>query len=142
MASSPTSATSTIRKLAVGAHHDALVTVGAEADRLTVVEVDHHLFAHLTAGDVVERTVVEHVAVLEDLDERRAPVRVRLTEDLHHVLAVEVVRAGNEAGLGAERDRQRIERRIDRTERRALGDLADLRGRRVLTLGQIRRCGC
>ena len=83
-------------QLTVGAHDDTLVAVGAEADRLTVLEVDHHLLADLAAGDVVERAVVEHVAVLEDLDERRALVGVRLAEDLHHVLAVEVVGAGDE----------------------------------------------
>ena len=88
---------------AVGSHDDALVAVGAEADRLAVVEIDHHLLADLTPGDVVERAVVEHVAVLEDLDERRALVVVRLAEDLHHVLAIEVVGAGDEAGLGAQR---------------------------------------
>ena len=57
-------------------------------------------------------------------------------ERLHHVLAVEVVGAGDEAGLGAERDRQRVERRVDRAERRRLGDLADLGRRRVLALGE------
>ena len=91
-------------QLTVGAHDDTLVAVLAEADRLAVTEIDHHLVADLTAGDVVERPVVEHVAVLEDLDERRALVVVGLAEDLHHVLAVEVVSAGHEAGLGAERD--------------------------------------
>ena len=79
------------------------MSIGAEADRLAVVEVDHHLFAHLATGDVVEGAVVEDVAVLEDLDERRALVGVRLAEDLDHVLAVEVVGACDEAGLGAER---------------------------------------
>ena len=53
-------------------------------------------------GDPVERRVVEHVAVLEDLDERGAPVIVGGPEGLHHVLAVEVVGTGHEAGLGAE----------------------------------------
>jgi hypothetical protein len=67
-----------------------------------MVEVDHHLLADLPAGDRVECAVVEHVAVLEDLDERRASMGVRLPEDLHHVLAVEIVRAGDEAGLGTE----------------------------------------
>ena len=98
-------------QLTVGAHDDTLVAVGAEPDRLAVLEVDHHLVADLAAGDVVERAVVEHVAVLEDLDERRTLVGVGLTEHLHHVLAVEVVGAGDEAGLGAERHRQRVERR-------------------------------
>ena len=120
----------------VGTHDHTLVAVDSEADRLPVLQVDHHLLAHLTAGDVVERAVVEHVAVLEDLDERRALVGVGLAEDVHHVLAVEIVGTSNEAGLGAQRDRERVEGRIDGTERRALGDLADLGCRRVLAFRQ------
>ena len=45
------------------------------------------------------------------------------------------VRATNVASA-AERDRHRVERGVERTERRRLGDLADLAGRRVLTLGE------
>ena len=58
----------------------------------------------------LERAVVEDVAVLVDLDERAALVLVRPPEHLHHVLAVHVVGAGHERGLGAERDRDRVER--------------------------------
>ena len=101
-----------------------------------MTEIDHHLVADLTSGDVVEGPVVEHVAVLEDLDERRTLVVVGLAEDLHHVLAVEVVGTGHEAGLGTQRDAQRVERRVDRSVRSALGDLAHLRRRRVLALGE------
>ena len=113
MASSPTSATSTIAQLAVGAHHHALVPVGAEADRLAVLERDEHLLATLLAGHVLEGAVVEDVAVLEDLHERRALVGVGGAEDLDHVLAVEVVGAGHEGRFGAERHRQRVERRVE-----------------------------
>jgi hypothetical protein len=74
---------------------------------------------------LVELAVVEDVAVLVDLDERGAVVGVGGTEGLDHVLSVEVVGAGHETRLGAERHRQRIERRIDRAHRRGLGDLAD-----------------
>ena len=48
------------------------------------------------------------------------------TERFHHVLAVEVMGAGDEAGFGAERHGQRVERRVDRSHRSRLGDLADL----------------
>ena len=57
-------------QLAVVAHHHTPVAVGAETNRLTVDEVDHHLVAHRPLGDIVELVVVEHVAVLVDLDER------------------------------------------------------------------------
>ena len=81
-------------------------TIGAEADRLAVLEGDEHVGPHLLAGDGLEGAVVEDVAVLEDLDERRALVVVGGPEGLDHVLAVEVVGAGHERGLGAERHRR------------------------------------
>ena len=65
-----------------------------------------------------------------------ALVLVRTAEGLRHVLAVHVVGAGHEARLGAQRDRDRVERVVERTERRRLGDLADLARRRVLALGE------
>ena len=112
-------------ELAVDAHRHGALLLGAERDRLAVHEVDHHLVAGLLLGDLVELAVVEDVAVLVDLDERRAVVVVGGAERLDHVLAVEVVGAGDEAGLGAERDGERVERRVDRAHRRRLGDLAD-----------------
>ena len=79
--------------------HAALV-VGAEADRLAVVQLDEHVGARFLGGDPLERAVVEDVAVLVDLDERGALVLVRAPERLQHVLAVHVVGAGHERGLG------------------------------------------
>ena len=84
----------------------------------------------------LEGAVVEDVAVLVDLDERGALVGVGPAEGLHHVLAVHVVGPGHEGGLGAEGQAERVERVVERAERRRLGDLAHLRGRRVLALGQ------
>ena len=68
-------------------------------------ERDEHVLADGLAGERLERAVVEDVAVLVDLDERGAVVVVRPPEDLHHVLAVHVVGAGHERGLGPERQR-------------------------------------
>ena len=48
----------------------------AEADRLAVLQVDEHVRARVLVEDRVERAVVEDVAVLVDLDERRALVLV------------------------------------------------------------------
>ena len=56
----------------------------------------------------LERTVVEDVAVLVDLDERRARVRVRPFEDGRHVLRVAVERAGDERAVGSQRDGGRV----------------------------------
>ena len=116
-------------QLSVGAHHDPALALVPEQDRLAVDQLDHHLVAHRLAGDVLELAVVEHVAVLEDLHERRATMIVGGPEDFHHVLAIEVVGPGNEAGLGTEGHGQRVERRVDRPHRGRLGDLADLRRR-------------
>ena len=58
------------------------------------------------------------------------------TERLEHVGAIHVVGARHERGLRAQRQRQRIERGVERTERRRLRDLADFGRRRVLALRQ------
>jgi len=52
------------------------------------------------------------------------------------VPAVRVDGPGHEAGVGAEREGDRVERVVQRTERGGLGDLALLRRRRILALGQ------
>ena len=84
----------------------------------------------------VERAVVEDRAVLVDLDQRRAPVLRGRAQRLGEVLAVGVGRAGHERGLGAEGQRDRVERVVHRAHRGGLGDLADLGRRGVLALGQ------
>ena len=123
-------------QLPIAAHRDSTMPVDAEPNRLPVVQVNHHLFTRVTAGDVVEGTVVEHVAVLKDLDKRCTPMRVCSAEHFDHVLSVEVVRASDERRLRSQRHRQRVERMIDGAKRCALGDLARLRRRRILTLGE------
>ena len=57
-------------------------------------------------------------------------------QHLAQSLAVGVQRAADEGGLGAQRQRHRVERVVQRAHRGGLGDLADLRRRRVLPLGQ------
>ena len=52
------------------------------------------------------------------------------------VLAVGVDRPGHERRLGADGQRDRVERLVQRAHRRRLGDLADLGGGGVLALGQ------
>ena len=101
-----------------------------------MAQVDEHVGPGVLVEDRVERAVVEDVAVLVHLDERRAAVLVGPREHLGHVLAVHVVRAGDERRLRAERDRDRVERVVERAERRRLRDLAHLARRRVLALGE------
>ncbi len=112
--------------LAALVEHHATLTVGAEANGLAVFQRYQHRRSVLLRGDIGEGAVVEDVAILVDLHERTAGMVVRPTEGLHHVLAVHVVGTGDEAGLGAEREADRVERRVEGPERRRLGDLADL----------------
>ena len=60
----------------------------------------------LLAADRVEGAVVEDVAVLVDLDEGRALVFGGRAQGRGDVLLLDVDRAGDEGGLGAERQRQ------------------------------------
>ena len=46
-----------------------MLAFGAEPDRLAVDQRDEHVGPVVLAGDLLEGTVVEHVAVLVDLDE-------------------------------------------------------------------------
>src|SRR5262249_10064639 len=85
-----------------GEHH-ALFEVGTEANGLTVLQGNEMRRPRFFRRDLLEGAVVEDVAVLVDLDERRTAVIVRAAERLHHVLAVHVVRASHERGLRAQR---------------------------------------
>ena len=72
---------------------DALVAVLAEDQRLAVLEHERVVSALMSFSvSVVEGAVVEDVAVLEDLDERRALVRVARADDLLQVLGLDVDR--------------------------------------------------
>ena len=82
----------------------------------------------------VEGAVVEHVAVLVDLDESRALVGGGRLQRRGHVGLVGVHGARHEARLGAQRQGHRVERVVLRPERRGLRDLALLARRRVLAL--------
>lgn len=115
---------------------DALVVLGAEADRLPVFEPDDRFLGQVLVLEDLEGAVVEDVAVLVDLDERRAVVVGGLPQHLGEVLAVGVDRAGHEGGLRAERERHRVEGGVQGAHRGRLGDLADLGGGAVLALGQ------
>ena len=96
---------------------DAELVVEAEADRLAVDEVDAVDGRGVLLGEVVEGAVVEHRAVLEDLDEGGAAMLGRRAQHLDEPLLVAVDGARDEGGAGAEGQRQRVERRIDRAAR-------------------------
>src|SRR6185312_4476679 len=115
---------------------DAVLAIVAETQRLAVFEVDHALLAHVLVRERVKRTIVEDVAVLENLDERHALVLCGLVERLLQVPDIAVERARNERGAGRERHPNRVERLLGRAVRRRLRDLPELGCRRELALGQ------
>src|SRR5205807_1541648 len=88
--------------------------------------------AHALVGDrplflVVEdvpREVVVDVAVLEDLDEARAPMGGRALDRLLHVRDVAVDRPRDERRAAAEREGDRVHGTVGRAHRRRLRDLA------------------
>src|SRR6516164_617104 len=123
---------------AVPGEPEPLGAVRAEPDRLTVLQPDQPGIARVRLLQRRERVVVEDRAVLVDLDERSALVVRGGPEHAREVLAVGVDRPGHEAGLRAERQRDRVERGVQRAERGRLGDLALLGGGRVLALGKDR----
>ena len=63
-------------------------------------------------------------------------MRVRAAEHLQHVMRVVVEGARDERRLGADRDGERPQRRVDRAIRRGLRALAELGGRRILAFGE------
>ncbi len=101
-----------------------------------MLQADDGLLGPLPVLEGVEGPVVEDVAVLVDLHQRRAVVVGGLPQDLGEVLAVGVDRAGHEGGLGAEREGDRVEGRVQGAHGGGLGDLARLAGGGVLALGQ------
>ena len=98
--------------------------VRAEDDLLAVAEIDAVLIPGVAGSQWQERLVVEDVAVLVDLDERRAVVVGARPQDLGRVLAIHVDGPGDECRLGAEGQADRVERVVDRAHRAALGPFA------------------
>ena len=120
----------------VAAEAQPLALARAEPDRLAVLQPDQQVTTGRRVLYRPERLVVEDRAVLVDLDERRSPVIRRGPQHAGEVLAVGVDRAGHEPGLGADGERQRVERGVQRAERGRLRHLPLFGGGRVLALGQ------
>ncbi len=112
---------------------DSQLAVGAEPDRFAVLQRDQ---AGIGALQAVEGAVVEDRAVLVDLHQRGAAVADRGGQHLGEVGAVGIHRPRHEAGLGAQRQRDRIEGGVDRPRRGRLGANSLLGGGGVLTLGE------
>ncbi len=85
---------------------------------------------------IAERSIVEDVAVLIDFDDCRALMQGSATQGFAQVLDVRVDRACDESRFGTKGDHDRVQRMIDGSHRRALGDGAFGAGGRILTFGQ------
>ena len=116
---------------------EALLPVGAEEHLLAVAQRDRVLGARgLVTGVGRMGLVVEDHAVLKHLDHRHALVHRGGHEALLREVDLHVDRAGEERALGADDQLARVEGLLDRAVGRGLGDLAQLRGGGVLSLGQ------
>ena len=111
----------------------ALLVIRSEQHRPPVLQIDP---VRLVLAHEVERIVVEDVAVLEDLQECRALVMRRGSQRFLQMRQVHVDRSRDEGRFRTDRQRQRIERPVQRPHRRRLRHLAELRRRRVLALRQ------
>lgn len=80
--------------------------------------------------------MVEDVAVLVDLDKRSPLVPDASLVDLVHAFHVDIDAACNEGASGRDRDRDRVDREVDRSRWGGRGDLALLARRGVLPLGE------
>src|SRR4029453_15678627 len=122
--------------LRADALHDerAPVVRRPEEQGLAVLEPELVLDFRLAVVNDVPREVVVHVAVLEDLDEPGALVGGRPLQHLVHVRDGPVDGPRYEGRAAAERERERIDRTVERAHRCRLRHLAELAGRRVLPL--------
>src|SRR5580658_6170161 len=121
---------------ALTVHPNTLVGILAEDERFAVAQNQLMIGLDLLVTDIVEGAVVEDVAVLENLDEGGAAMSVGPFDHIAKVLDLNVHRTGDEGGMDAEGDGDRIEGEINGADRSRLGDLADFGGRRILPFGQ------
>src|SRR5229473_4622096 len=99
-------------------HPNTLLAILAEDQRLAMLEHQLMIGLDLLVRHIVESAVIENIAVLQNLDERGPTMGMRALEHLALMLLLDVHRAGDEAGAGTERERDRIKRIIDRSGRR------------------------
>ena len=113
-----------------------LVLLLAEDHGLAILEDDGAVVTDSAVGDGGVSLVVEDHAVLQHLHHAGAVVLGGAGHDVGGELRQAVQRTGVEGALCAHHQFARVERVVDGAVRRGLGDLSELRGRAVLTLGQ------
>src|SRR2546422_5497561 len=83
-------------------HANALVAILAEDHWLAMFEIEHLVRSHAALGKIIERAVVEDVAVLIDLEERNAFVLRGSFDHRAEMLHVDVDRTADESSLAGD----------------------------------------
>src|SRR5699024_9089331 len=121
---------------APGSRCDTVLALGSETDGFTRRQRNDAFGSLVLVLEYVEGAVVEYGTVLVDLHQRGTPVCRGGGQHLVQSLPVDVQGAPHERGLGPQRQRYWVERRVDRAERCGFGDHTRIAGGRVLTFGQ------
>ena len=106
-----------------------------EQHRLAIVQPQLMVLRALGYGEFLEHVFVIDDAVLENLDERRAAVRVRGFQHVGQILR-HVKATRHEPRAGTQRKSARRGGPVDRSIRRRRAGRANAAGRRILALGQ------
>ena len=136
-ASSPTSATSTIRGAVLGVEHDALLAPRRRSGSARRGASGMSMSSRTALAVTPSKAPSLKTLQFWKTSTKAAPLWswARRNVSIMWLRSMSWVRATN-AGLGAEGERQRVERVVEAAERRRLRDLADLAGGRVLALGE------
>src|SRR5207244_8078786 len=101
-----------------------------------VFELNNVFAAGVLFGDASPCAVIEDVAVLQDFDKGGAFVRGGLLERVFQVSLKDIDGASDESSFGANRQRDRIEWTIERSERSGFSFFAKFGCRRILAFCQ------
>ena len=112
-----------------------LFAIFAEDHGLAVFQLQYILAAGFFFGDPEPSAVVEDIAILQNLDERRTLVSGCCFEGLLEMALKDIDGASNESGFRADGQRNGVEWAIGRAERCALSDLLEFGSRRILAFG-------
>ena len=99
-------------------HPNAFVLVLAKNERFPVLEDKLMFRFNLLIAQFIEGAVIKNITVLQNLHVGRATMSVRPLKRIAKMLLLHVYRAADETGVRAERNRDRIEREIDRSRGR------------------------
>src|ERR1700730_13936793 len=98
-------------------HPDSLVAILAKDERLAVLKDQLMLGLDALVAHVVECAIVEDIAVLENLDERRAAMVMCALEGVAEMFLLDVDGTRNESSMRAKRHGDRVEWEIHRSRR-------------------------